>query len=576
MAFWWIMPLALASSSLLADPAQLQPEIRLEGVTGRLLRNVRAHLSLLEETCTSPRWRIQNAFAASESEIRKALRALGYYQPTIARQLEFTQECWRASFTIAPGARVRLAEVEVKIEGEAAEDPTFQALYADLPLKPGGFLHHGRYEELKQRLLNLAESQGYFDARLVKHELIVDPAQGLAWVRLYLESGRRYAIGRIELEQDFLDPDFVRRYLPFRVGDPYSSTALTLGYQTLADSGYFEDVEVRALREQLENLQIPVSVRLRAKKRHFFKAGLGFDTNTGPRALLGYENRRLNRRGHRLEFGGRISPVRSELDSAYLIPWTHPAQETLSLKLGYLHEQTDTSRTDSVGIGARFLHPRWSVKEILGADLKYESSGVHRAEEQAALLLVPQIQWTYTQADEILRPKRGFKADLTLKGGSSLAGDPVRFLQARACSKGISSLPWQGRLLSRIELGATLTDHFANLPATYRFFAGGDTSIRGYGYQRLGPKNRDGEVIGGRYLGVLSLEVEQALWQHFGAAVFADAGNAFLRFSEPIQVGAGVGVRWYSPIGPLRLDFAIPVSKPELGFRIHVSMGPEL
>ncbi len=571
------MPFALAlASPLLADLTPLQPEIRLEGVTGKLLHNVQAHLSLLEETCASPRWRIQNAFAASESEIRKALRALGYYQPSILSQLEFTPKCWRASFTIAPGARVKLAEVDIKVLGEAAEDPKFQELYADLPLKPGDFLNHGRYEELKQRLLNLADSQGYFDARLVKHELSVDPSQGLAWVKLYLESGRRYAIGRIDLKQAILDPKFVRRYLPFRTGDPYSSAALTLGYQTLADSGYFEDVEVRALREHLENLQIPVSIRLCAKKRHFFKAGVGFDTNTGPRALLGYENRRLNRQGHRLEFGGRFSPVRSELDSAYLIPWTHPATETLNLKLGYLHERTDTLRTDSLGLGARFLHPRWSAKEILGVDLKYESSRIHSAEEQATLLLVPQIQWAYVQADEVLRPKHGLKADLTLKGGSSLAGDPVGFLQAHVYSKGVYQLPWQGRVLARIELGATLTDHFANLPAAYRFFAGGDTSIRGYGYKRLGPKNRDGEVIGGRYLGVLSLEIEQALWRHFGAAVFADAGNAFLRFSEPIQIGAGVGVRWYSPIGPLRLDFAVPVSQPGFGFRIHVSMGPEL
>jgi translocation and assembly module TamA len=577
MTSWrWTLPLALAFGSHLLSAGELQPEIRIEGVSGELRRNIQAQLSLANETCASPDWRIKSTFAASEPEIRKAMRALGYYQPVIHSQFEWTPQCWQASFTIEPRPRVRLSEVDVRIFGEATDDPKFRQLLAKLPLKPGDFLHHGRYEDLKNRLLNLAEQQGFFDARLVKHELIVDPAQNLAWIRLHLDSGRRYAIGRIEIEQRILEPDFVRRYLPFKPGDPYTSSNLDKTYQILTDSGYFDDVEVRALRDQLEDFKVPIYLRLLARKRHFFKVGAGFDTNTGPRFSLGYENRRLNRRGHRLDFSGRFSPVRSELSSQYLIPWEHPAQETLSFQTGYLHEQTDILRTDSAALGARFLHPRQAAKETLGLDLKYESSRIHGADAQGALLLIPSVQWSYVRADEVLRPTRGFRADLSFRGGASLAGSPVRFLQARIYTKGVYQLPWQGRLLSRAEVGATWTDHFANLPASFRFFAGGDTSIRGYDYKRLGPKNQDGDVIGGRYLGVASLEYEQAFLKHWGAAIFADAGNAFSSFAEPIQIGTGIGIRWYSPVGPIRLDLAVPVNKDGLGFRIHVSMGPEL
>lgn len=572
----WTVLSALIAFVHALTAQELKPIIHIEGVKEELRRNIQAHLSLLNEDCTSPNWRLKDAMTSSESEIRQALRALGYYRPSIRSKFQFTPPCWQAEFTIEPGVRVMLAQVDVQVLGEAANDPKFQALLAHLPLKSGDPIDHGRYEDLKSRLTNLAEQRGFFDARLIKHELIVDPSQNLAWIRLHLDSGRRYTIGKIDLLQEVLNPEFVRRYFPFKPGDPYTSTQLTKTYQILADSGYFEDVEVRALRDQLADFQIPIRIRLLARKRHFFKAGAGFDTNTGPRVLLGYENRRLNPYGHRLDLQARFSPVRSELNGQYVLPWRNPAEETLSFQTGYLHEETDTLRTDSAALGARFLHLRRTIQETLGLDLRYESSRFHDADVQGVFLLIPSVQWGYVKADDRLRPKRGFKSDISLKGGVSLLGNPVRFFQAQGYVKGVYQFPWLGRVLSRLEAGATFTDHFANLPASFRFLAGGDTSLRGYGYKRLGPKNRKGEVVGGRYLGVASLEYEQLFLRNWGASLFVDAGNAFMTWDEPIQVGAGLGIRWYSPVGPLRLDLAVPVTKASFEPRVHVSMGAEL
>lgn len=572
----WVMPLAFAFWSHLLSAEAPKPEIRIEGVTGELRRNLQAQLSLADESCTSPSWRVQDAFVAAQAEIRKALRALGYYRPVIRSRFAFTPQCWQASFSIEPGAQVRLSQVDIQVFGEAANDPKFQAVLEDPPVKPGDPLHHGRYEDLKSRLLNLAEQRGYFDACWRVHKLVVDPVQNLAKIQLHLDSGPRYVVGEIHIQQAILDPAFVRRYLPLKPGDPYTSQGLTEAYQGLADSGYFQDVEIRPQWEQKRDRKIPLAIRLFPRKRHFFKLGIGFDTNTGPRLSLGYENRRLNRRGHRLQVSGRASPVRSELSGQYLIPWDDPVRETLSFQAGYLHEDTDTLLSDSAALGVRFLHPRGNWSETVGLDLSHEHSRVKGTEAQSTVLPIPSIQWTRIQADDRLRPKRGWKGDLSLKGGAAILGDPVYFLQAHAYAKGVYQLPWQGRIVSRIEAGATWTDRFANLPASLRFFAGGDTSIRGYGYKRLGPKNQDGEVIGGRYLGVVSLEYEQLFLQDFGAALFVDAGNAFTTLSEPIQIGAGIGVRWYSPVGPIRLDLAAPVNQDRFRLKVHVSMGPDL
>jgi translocation and assembly module TamA len=179
-------------------------------------------------------------------------------------------------------------------------------------------------------------------------------------------------------------------------------------------------------------------------------------------------------------------------------------------------------------------------------------------------------------ADNRLRPKRGWRASLDVQGAYSALLSDLSFIRIRAEGKWIAS-PGPGRFLTRTELGATETDDFGRLPAAYRFFAGGDQSVRGYAYESLGPENADGEVIGGRYLATGSLEYEHPVKGNWSAAIFADAGNALNGLTGDVKTSLGVGVRWQSPVGPLRLDLAFPVRDSDADLvRLHFSMGPEL
>lgn len=551
------------------------PEISIEGAGGILKDNILAHLSLSDEACDSPQSQVQDAYSLAEKEIKQALRALGFYHPKIQSHFQRTADCWLAGFTIDPGPRVKIVQVDLSITGQAKDDPEFQAVLKKSPIQKGDPMDHGRYESLKSQIQNLALSRGYFDARFTRHELRVDPARNQAEVILHFDSGPRYQFGAIKIEQDILNPEFVRRYIALQPGEPFAGDKLTKVYQDLSDSGYFQNVEVQPQQEQAEDLQVPVRVRLFPRKRHYFKIGAGFDTNTGPRVSMGYENRYVNRRGHRTQLNLRFSPVRSEFSGFYRIPWNDPLRETLNFRGGYLREKTDTLTSNSATVGIQFIHPRRRWTETLGFDFQYEQSRV-AGQSQHSLMAVPNIAWTRVKADDRLRPKRGWRLDFSVKGGTTLIGEPVRFLQARTYGKWIRQLPWRGRIISRAEIAATWADQFRNLPASHRFFAGGDTGIRGYGYKRLGPKDQNGEVIGGRHLGVASLEYEQLVFKNWGAALFVDAGNAFDDFGEPLKIGAGIGIRWYSPVGPIRLDLATPVDAGNLGVRLHISMGPEL
>ena len=152
-------------------------------------------------------------------------------------------------------------------------------------------------------------------------------------------------------------------------------------------------------------------------------------------------------------------------------------------------------------------------------------------------------------------------------------------MQGRATGKWVLNLGTKNRLLTRADVGATMIENIIDLPASKRFYAGGDTSIRGYSYEELGPLNSLGQVIGGKYLLVGSAELDHRLSDKWSVAAFYDVGNALNNFDnlgDQIAEGAGVGIRWHSPVGPVRIDFAWALTEPYDGFRLHLVIGPDL
>jgi len=570
--------LLLAAWSAVAEP---QPEIRIENGTPQLTDNIRAHLSIGREPCDRPPARLRSLRRQIEREVDAAARALGYYHLRIAR-LEFHRgrECWRLTLKIVPGPRVRIARLRLTVEGEAAGDPEFRKLQRDPPIRPGDPLDHGRYERLKLMFHNLALRRGYFDARFRVHELKVDPARNRAEIDLVFDSGPRYRIGPIRVHQDFLEPAFLDRYLDLKPGRPYEASVTTELYRRLAATDLFREIEIKTRPVRRPRPEVIITVAVKPRKRHRFKVGLGFDTDTGPRIRFGYLDRYLNRRGHRFQADLKLSPVDPGFTGSYRIPLAGP-EEQLSFNAGFRHLRLDTYRSDQGTINAAYAHPRGDWSEVLRLGLSYERSRFeNKAEPVSSLMLVPSLHWTH----ERLRRSGGFtvrgrKFDFLTSGGVALRGDGGHYLKAHLRGNYIFSLPWRARVLHRWELGGLFAPRFASVPASTRFYAGGNQSIRGYGYRRLGPKNDEGDVTGGRYLGTVSLEYEQRFLRNWGLALFLDAGNAYDRLGEiagQARFGTGVGIRWFSPVGVIRLDFATPVWRDRPQLRIHFSLGPEL
>jgi translocation and assembly module TamA len=321
---------------------------------------------------------------------------------------------------------------------------------------------------------------------------------------------------------------------------------------------------------------IPVSIGLTPAPRRLIGYGVGFATDTGPRFRFERTIRRFNERGHQLSIDARVSPVVSEMTSYYRMPLGNPRYDWLNFSLGGKREETDTSLARSIEAGVRRIVDRqrgWARTQFLS--FVFEDFEV-ASQTGRPKLLIPGVDWSRIRGDDALRPNNGSRTTFELRAADDGLLSDTGFMQVTASVKWIRRVSERGRVLLRGHSGYTDADEFAKLPPSIRFFAGGDSSIRGFDFRSLGPLDQNGEVIGGTRLLELSAEYEHEIRPRWSLAIFADGGNAFDASGFEMRKGAGFGARWRSPLGPIRIDIAWPVNDIEQGARLHLVLGPDL
>lgn len=561
---------------LTAAPVPAAAErLELEGIDGALADNVRAFLALDDESCKAPRWRVRRRFRDLDEPVREALAALGYYDVKIEKSLELGEACWTATVTIDPGEPVRLRDVTVEIRGEASADARFDALRSAPGLERGEVLKHERYERLKNRIAVLATERGYVQGRFVEQRLDVWPGERAADATLIYDSGPRYDFGAIDLRQDVVTEELAGRFVRIEPGDPYDGSELRKLYEDLSGTGYFASVEVVPATARAADGAIPVEISMTAADPVSYSVGAGASTDSGPRLRGGLSNQRVNRRGHQLFADLLLSPVTSEVSTSYRLPLERPQSEWLSFEAGVLHDDTETAESDTFTTALRRskLTGGWLRTESIAILIEDFSVG---AGNETTRLVMPSLAFSRTRSDRELNPTRGYSVSLELRGASATLGSSTSLAQAIGRVRFIYPFTDDLRLIGRSSAGTTFKDSFNEVPASLRFFAGGDGSVRGYGFETLGPEDGEGRVIGGSQLLTGSLELERRVWRQLFGAVFADAGNAFEGSDINARLGAGVGLKWRSPVGPIRFYLAHPVNFSDRSVRVHISFGPDL
>jgi translocation and assembly module TamA len=565
----------------LAGNAQAAPHVtvQVEGVSGAMLKNVTDYLSIVtyEDSPDLSQSLVERLNARAPDEIQRALQPFGYYDSKVDATLTPQGDGWVVRYVITLPPPVRIRHIDIVLSGEGDRDPGFDEFVTKLPYSGGDQLEQKIYEDSKRNLLLLAAQRGYIDARFMETRLAVNPQEHWADITLRFNTGPRYYFGDVSFVQDFMDPKFLARYVKFKPGDPFDNDALLKLQYALNDSGYFNAVNVESQRRPNAEHRIPIRVTLSKRPPNAYTFGLGYGTDTGPRATLGWTDRRVNEEGHSFSAQTQISHVMETVLLNYTVPLSDPASDRLIYSLGNLRQTqlgSFTSYTTMLGVSRAVTLGSWNDSQYL--QLEHDRSDLEDASTNSTLLM-PGLALSRLVSDDLVLPTRGYRVSADLHGASNAFFSDTTFLQFHLASKLIQPLGDDTSLLLRGEVGATAVKSFTELPATQRFFAGGDQSVRGFEYNSLGVRDAQGENLGGKDLVVGSVEVDHFFGKIFGIDAFIDAGDANNSFTSSLEKGIGAGLRWRTPVGMIRFDLAHPVKRPDLDrVRVHISLGPDL
>uniref|UniRef100_UPI003570EABA autotransporter assembly complex protein TamA n=1 Tax=Metapseudomonas otitidis TaxID=319939 RepID=UPI003570EABA len=484
-----LCPLALAKASL---------EVKVSPANAGLKANIEAFIGSLGDRDETALRRFRRA---AEEQARQAAQALGYYQAEIDSQVRPGKDPV-LQLDVQPGEPVRLRQVTVRVEGEAAGLKAFKVPKSKA-LAPGEPLNHGLYEDAKKLIQSQALRYGFFDGRFRSQRLDIDPRAGVADIELIYDSGPRYALGRVAFDGDTpFDPDLLARLVPFPPNTPYDADQVAKLSQNLQASGYFEEVRVDAQPEPGAGRLIPVKVRLGAVKPRTLGLGVGFSTDVGPRARANWTRHWINPQGHRLGAESEISTARQSVGTWYEIPLDPPLTDSLRFTSGFQREQLTDVESRRFTLGSQWqskLPDDWQRVVSLRWEQEIYDFGDGSPNGRSSFL-IPGIGYSVTRSDNRLDPNQGYHLQLDVRAAKEGVLSDADMTYASAMAKGLYTLPGGHRLLGRVQAGGIATTDYGAIPPSLRFFAGGDQSVRGYDYQTLSPEDRQGNKVGGRYM----------------------------------------------------------------------------
>jgi len=566
--------LALLLSASASHASQVRVEV--EGDHSDLRDNARIFVGEVEGRSADG---LRRYASTAIAQVEQAIRALGYYNPVITFEVtENADGLAELVLTVVPGEPVRIRSRSVLIEGPGSEDP---ALIDQIPKEPaeGDVLHHGRYNTLRQAIQNRARRLGYFDGEFVTRRLEVDPSENHADITLHYRTGERYRLGAVTfLEGHGFDEGLLNQFVTFEPGIPFHADEVAKLNGDLSNSGYFSGVDIDASPNRAEDGVIPVDIGLTPRPPRSVGAGVGFSTDVGPRFRGNWREHYINPMGHRRGADTELSELRQNVSGWYELPLDPPMSDSLRLGAGYQREHIEDVESERLTLGQQWRHrldTGWM--QVLSIRWEGERFKIGEDERGNSSLLLPGLSYSKLQANSPLDPSRGYRLQFDVTGAHRAIISDADILHVNVLARGLYTLADNHRFLTRFNFGGVATNSFSDVPPSLRFFAGGDQSVRGYGYETLSPRDDNGVAVGGRFQLVGGVEYQYEFVRNWRVAAFVDKGNAVNDVFDRLATGAGLGIRWVSPVGPLRLDLAKGLDEEfGGGWRIHFSMGPEL
>jgi len=588
---------------------------------------------LLEENLDLMRWRgnsrvdleqLQRLVKEAPEQVRKLIATEGYYSPKVSAGLDTGGAQPVARVIVDPGEPVTVGDIDLVLQGfapfgEGGAPFDAAALRNRWSMPVGTRFRMGDWEDAKRGLLRDVAQTRFPRARLVETSATVDPDSRRALLRVVLDSGPEMRFGELRIRGlKRYPPTVITNLNKINPGDEYSEAALQALQSRVQDTGYFSSVEVSVdmravLAAEIKDIKddddddanpatpaapatstaapaagsapaeavaattpangagpttLPVVIRVTENKQKNVEAGLGFSTDTGARAQLGYDD--LNVFGKRFKSDLIYEQRRQTVRGEFFWPTTAKGYND-SVSAGVEREDLRGEITTLASIAARRAWGSPLLERSLTLEVLAEKREVQGLEPTYTRSIPLTYSITRRKLDSLIQPTNGYVLNAQVGGAVLPILTDEKFLRGYLRGIGYKPLGEKGTLVVRAELGAVVSKDKLGVPSTFLFRAGGDQSVRGYGYQELGVQE-NGATVGGKVLATASAEYQYWFKPPWGAAVFYDVGNAADSFGaiNP-KSGYGVGARWRSPVGPINVDLAYGHAVRKA--RLHFSLG---
>ncbi len=629
------LPALMAAGLTLSVAAPAQVVVLFEGIGGAERQNVLANLTVAR-LATDPEvaaWRLRATAGEAPDEVRQALRPFGYYRAAATVKFdpaEPEKPLARIVIRVDRGPPVVVDTVSLTIDGPGATEPGFVEWRKQWPLPAGAVLDQQRYEQAKRDLEQTAAALGYVAAGWVPGGTRIAISRDLqrAAVTLAFKTGERAVFGRLTFTGETLAARVMRRFDPVVNGAPYDPAVLDRLRADLAASQYFDEIAVLA-EPDLSRSPPVVDVRVELERRapNTYEVSTGFGTDTGPRIELGWKRHYLSRHGDRLDLalGAQQQDGEFVLRGEYRTPRGDDPGEYWFGR-GLAQREDEDFRFERTGDGEE-VFPRldgeirtlslgggllselwrtgaWPLTQRLSLDFTtddfdaLQTAGLDPV--QAALLadnpdLIPLLKssrnvisagarWDLRHIKGTGFEIHGTRAQVRLAGAAGDLASDVSFAQVYTTVRHSRIYHDRHKVIVRGELGYTAakTDELTvtsggesldlsitRIPERFRFKTGGDRTVRGFGFEALS-NNR----LGSNHLLTISGEYEYRVADRWSVAGFFDAGNAFNDFGQrDLRKAVGIGARWYTLVGPIRLDLAHALDDPGDTVSLHLTIG---
>lgn len=550
-----------------------------------------------------------------ETEVRNIMAIYGYYTPNITVSIKNKQ----TYVNIKANKPVVIEQININLidsnqyhDGAVKAKSELTSIINDYKSNIHKPLNQLEYQDFKDKLIQSAHNNGYLDAELVVHKIQINKTVLTANINIELRLNNLYYLNIINVESlqqidptketNKLNTNFLYKFLPYDynklsetqviiINAPYISNEILEFKNSL--SRYYSDIKLNTKIDKT-NHKVNITLKIKPIKNYRYSVGLGYSTDEGARAFGGLQIRNITYQSHKLDLQAKLAQYREVAEANYILPGLNPATDIATV--GYQF-RSDKKRNNNNLEKERHQVISQYQKSLLngnmfltgGLSYRYEEyRDIENQKSRKSELFVPYFIYDHVLSDNRINTYKGLHINALLEGANDAVLSDSSFLRLHTKFKGIYPLVVPEyidglRIIVRSQFGQVWHKEQHKIPPTLRFYAGGTETVRGYRYESLGPREINAKrkpiIVGGDRLISFSGELEKTIYKNWSAAAFYDIGNAYDTWSnwrQNIQRGIGAGVRWRSPLGPVRFDIAQAIDKNDKPWRIDFNIGPDL